>query len=1138
MDMGILPDPLNEESMIRQAWRYKELIDVLKAKKDRVLGLTFWGISDDVSWYTWDYQNNRPRDERPLLFDSSLNAKHAYWALVDPSRVPPYRNKAKAPNGTPVLGTSPDILWGTVTPVKAKNFVVGTGGATAEVRTMWDSQNLYIYADVKDSTRNAGDGIDLYLDQNFGKTTSYQGDDLHYTIKANGTAVPGLQVMTANVTGGYRVQAAIPLTAVSPSQGTVIGFDVRVNDDQGSGTVAARAVWNDLRNSQDTSTQYYGDLTFGPANKFTKAIQGTPVIDGTVDSLWSQAKEIVADNFVSGSSGATAKVKTMWDANYLYVLATVTDSLLNKSSANAYEQDSVETFIDQNNAKTSIYQADDAQYRVNYSNQATFNGGDQTKFKSATALTATGYIVEEAIPFTALTGAEGTVIGFDTQINNADATGKRVSVATWADASGITYRDTSKMGNVGLVARPAPDYSAPTAPTNLTSTGKSTRTISLNWGASTDNTGVTGYRIYNGSALLASGGTATTYRLTGLAPGTAYSLSVRAIDEAGNESAASNTISVTTNAGGTVTDALNDWSKIYAKTADWGFDTSAYAFWGSDPSVAKRSTNTLQSLTYNVANAEAFRMSLYFNDVNSDANNLKVYASGTNSSYTELTVNKSTPAATSDYWYSASYTVQDLPAGTNFIRIDVPVNSKGAWTPAISQVEIDYSVSAADTQAPTQPANLASTSKTDTSVSLSWTASSDNVGVTGYDVYNGSTLAASVTGTTATLTGLTAGTAYSFTVKARDAAGNVSAASSALSVTTNAAGGSGLQGVYYNNMDFTAQALTRVDATVDFPFGSGSPAPSIDPDTFSVRWTGQVQPQYTEMYTFYTNTDDGVRLWVNNTLLIDKWVNQGPTEWSGTISLQGGQKYNIRMDYYENGGGADAHLLWSSPSQTKQVIPQSRLFSTGYSEDTQAWTKCADENGTCTFTGTKTVRYGSGTTYNTGTYTNSVACTNAVFGDPTPGVFKHCDYSDTAAGTMTDALNDWSKVYAKTGDWELNTGAYAFWENDASVARRTSNTLQSLVYQVPNAKSFQMTVYFNDLNSDSNNLRVHASGTNGNYAEMTVSKSAPADKGSSWYAVTYSVASLPAGTNYIRIDVPSNGKGNFTPAIGEVKIGY
>ncbi|GGT80851.1 glycosyl hydrolase family 18 protein [Actinomadura citrea] len=94
-----------------------------------------------------------------------------------------------------------------------------------------------------------------------------------------------------------------------------------------------------------------------------------------------------------------------------------------------------------------------------------------------------------------------------------------------------------------------------------------------------------------------------------------------------------------------------------------------------------------------------------------------------------------------------------------------------------------------DTEAPSAPSGLRSTGKTATSVSLAWSASTDNVGVTGYDVYNGSAKAASVTGTSTTVGGLSAKTAYSFTVKAKDAAGNTSPASASVSVTTDEGGG-------------------------------------------------------------------------------------------------------------------------------------------------------------------------------------------------------------------------------------------------------------------------------------------------------------------------------------------------------------
>ncbi|WP_329108118.1 cellulase family glycosylhydrolase [Micromonospora sp. NBC_01699] len=96
-----------------------------------------------------------------------------------------------------------------------------------------------------------------------------------------------------------------------------------------------------------------------------------------------------------------------------------------------------------------------------------------------------------------------------------------------------------------------------------------------------------------------------------------------------------------------------------------------------------------------------------------------------------------------------------------------------------------------DTQPPTVPGNLRSTSVTSTSVSLAWNAATDNTAVTGYDIYRGGTLATTVTGTSGTVGGLAASTAYSFTVRARDAAGNLSAASNQVSATTAPGGGGG-----------------------------------------------------------------------------------------------------------------------------------------------------------------------------------------------------------------------------------------------------------------------------------------------------------------------------------------------------------
>jgi len=139
----------------------------------------------------------------------------------------------------------------------------------------------------------------------------------------------------------------------------------------------------------------------------------------------------------------------------------------------------------------------------------------------------------------------------------------------------------------------------------------------------------------------------------------------------------------------------------------------------------------------------------------------------------------------------------------------------------------------------------------------------------------------------------------------------------------------GLTGRYYANQTLTGTPVIRVDPDISFGYGSGGGAgafhPSIPVNNFSVRWTGYVKANYSQTYTFTTNSDDGVRLWVNGTQLVNNWTNHGPTENSGTITLTAGQKYAVTMEYYDNTYDAIAELYWSSPSQPKQIIPQAQL---------------------------------------------------------------------------------------------------------------------------------------------------------------------------------------------------------------------
>ena len=121
-----------------------------------------------------------------------------------------------------------------------------------------------------------------------------------------------------------------------------------------------------------------------------------------------------------------------------------------------------------------------------------------------------------------------------------------------------------------------------------------------------------------------------------------------------------------------------------------------------------------------------------------------------------------------------------------------------------------------------------------------------------------------------------------------------------------------------------------MDTNVDFTWSTNTPF--ANKGYFCIRWLGQVQPQYSETYYFVANTDDGVKLWVNDQLIIDAWTNKSASDVTGTIALQAGVRYDLKMEYYQNTGSDVAHLSWYSPSQSKQVIPSSRLYPTNVTQ--------------------------------------------------------------------------------------------------------------------------------------------------------------------------------------------------------------
>jgi chitodextrinase len=278
------------------------------------------------------------------------------------------------------------------------------------------------------------------------------------------------------------------------------------------------------------------------------------------------------------------------------------------------------------------------------------------------------------------------------------------------------------------------DTTAPSVPTNFRSTAKSTNTVALAWNASTDNVGVTGYRVFRDNVSVRTSGTAVTFTDTGLAANRSYTYTIDAFDAAGNYSSRAS-LSVTTTA--------------------------------SSDSVAPGAP----TLTATVQSSTSVALSWSGSTDNVGVTNYTIFSNG---------------ALIATNGTATTYTATGLTAGTKYTFVVYAKDAAGNTSPASNSAAVTTTPTS-DTTPPTTPGALVKGTVTASSVALSWGASTDAVGVAGYRLFqDGKQLAAVITGTSYTVTGLDDSTAYAFVVKAYDKAGNVSAGTGTLTVTTTA----------------------------------------------------------------------------------------------------------------------------------------------------------------------------------------------------------------------------------------------------------------------------------------------------------------------------------------------------------------
>jgi chitodextrinase len=390
------------------------------------------------------------------------------------------------------------------------------------------------------------------------------------------------------------------------------------------------------------------------------------------------------------------------------------------------------------------------------------------------------------------------VTGYDVYQNgvfkaNTASTSYTVTGLTASTAYAFTVKARDAAGNASVASNtanvttlaPVVDTTAPSTPTNLAASGTTASSTNLSWTASTDNVAVTGYDVYQNGVFKAST-VSTSYALTGLTASTPYAFTVKAKDAAGNASAASNTANVTTSA------------VTISYCASQGNNTA-------DEKIAKVALGTISNTSIGTAGYENFT-ALSANVTKGASSTITITPSWTSTAYPEgyavfIDYNQNglftdsgetvwTKTASTTTPVSGSFTIPATAAlGATRMRVSMKYNGVPTACEAFSygQVE-DYTVNivagTVDTTAPSTPTNLAASGTTASSTNLSWTASTDNVGVTGYDVYQNGVFKANTASASYAATGLAASTAYAFTVKAKDAAGNASAASNTANVTT------------------------------------------------------------------------------------------------------------------------------------------------------------------------------------------------------------------------------------------------------------------------------------------------------------------------------------------------------------------
>lgn len=407
--------PVTTARLIDQGYYYRDAFRTFAERADDLFSVTVWGLTDDRSW--------RDSSGAPLLFDSRLQAKPAYYGAMDAELDPRIRSANVFAGSVPLTAQAPDDVAWRALPLH--QIATGTG-----FQLRWAPDHLSVFATVADPTVDATDQVEILLD---GAAT---------VIPRSG----GDGLIVRETTAGWEAVAHVPLT--DAARGQSLDLDVLVTDGD------TELGWGDAGvPGTATLVEALSYLEVAPAAT-------APTIDGLVDDAWAAAGTVVTTKQVQGSGGAFAEVRTLWQDNTLFVLADVTDPVVDVSGSDPWIQDSVEIYVDAGNYKNGPYRYDDTQIRISAENVVSFGTGDeafqQNRLESAVVATDAGYRVEAAISLLEEGGLD-SFHGLDFQVNDASE-GARSAIRNWADPTGAGYQSTARWGVGRLVTELTPVF--------------------------------------------------------------------------------------------------------------------------------------------------------------------------------------------------------------------------------------------------------------------------------------------------------------------------------------------------------------------------------------------------------------------------------------------------------------------------------------------------------------------------------------------------------------------------------------------------------------------------------------------------------------------------------------------------------